>query len=48
MSKKITTFEEYQSEYAKSIQNPEAFWEEKAVQFTWYKKWDFVLKWDFS
>jgi len=48
MSKKITTFEEYQSEYAKSIQNPEAFWEEKAVQFTWYKKWDSVLKWDFS
>jgi acetyl-CoA synthetase len=48
MSKKITTFEEYQSEYAKSIQNPEAFWEEKAGQFTWYKKWDSVLKWDFS
>ncbi|HIE72864.1 MAG TPA: acetyl-coenzyme A synthetase, partial [Flavobacteriales bacterium] len=48
MNKKITTFEEYHSEYAKSIQNPEAFWEEKAAQFTWYKKWDSVLKWDFS
>ena len=48
MSKKITTFEEYHSEYAKSIQNPEAFWEEKAEKFTWKKKWDTVLDWDFT
>ena len=31
--KKITTFEEYKDEYAKSIQNPETFWEEKAKNF---------------
>ena len=42
MGKKITTFEEYKMEYAKSIQNPEKFWEEKAEKFTWKKKWDTV------
>ena len=48
MGKKITTFEEYKIEYAKSIQNPEKFWEEKAEKFTWKKKWDTVLDWDFT
>ncbi len=48
MQKKITSFEEYKTEYAKSINNPEKFWEEKAVEFIWQKKWDTVLKWDFK
>ena len=48
MENNITTFEEYKKEYAKSINNPEAFWEEKANNFTWQKKWDTVLSWDFS
>ena len=48
MGKKITTFEEYKIEYAKSIQNPVEFWEEKAEKFTWQKKWDIVLDWDFT
>jgi acetyl-CoA synthetase len=48
MNKNISTFEEYKKEYQNSIKNPEQFWEEKAAQFTWYKKWDSVLKWDFS
>ena len=48
MENNITTFEEYKKEYAKSINNPEAFWEEKAKNFTWQKKWDTVLSWDFS
>jgi acetyl-CoA synthetase len=48
MSKKINTFEEYQLEYEKSIKNPEDFWADKAEQFSWKKKWDSVLDWDFS
>ena len=48
MSKKITSLDQYKIEYAKSIENPEAFWEEKAGKFTWDKKWDKVLSWDFS
>ena len=48
MENNITTFEEYKKEYAKSINNPEAFWEEKANNFTWQKKWDTVLQWDFT
>ena len=48
MGNNITTFEEYKKEYAKSINNPEVFWEEKANNFTWQKKWDAVLQWDFT
>ena len=48
MQNNIKTFEEYKKEYAKSINTPEAFWEEKANNFTWQKKWDTVLSWDFS
>ena len=44
----FTSFEEYQNEYAKSINNPEAFWEEKANNFTWRKKWNNILSWDFN
>ena len=48
MENNITKFEEYKKEYAKSINTPEAFWEEKANNFTWQKKCDTVLSWDFS
>ena len=47
MGARITTFEEYKTEYQKSIDNPEAFWTEIAENFTWKKKWDKVLEWDF-
>ncbi|MBX9853695.1 MAG: acetate--CoA ligase [Cytophagaceae bacterium] len=48
MSNRIRTFEEYQKEYALSVSNPEQFWADKASQFTWKKKWDKVLEWDFK
>ena len=48
MEKKITSFEEYKTEYKKSITNPEKFWEEKAENFNWIKKWENVLSWDFK
>lgn len=43
----IKTLEQYQEEYKKSIENPEAFWAEIANQFTWHKKWDKVLSYNF-
>lgn len=46
--KRITTIEQYHQEYKKSIENPEAFWAEQAEQFTWKKKWDKVLEWNFD
>ena len=48
MVKKIKSFEEYKTEYKKSITNPEKFWEEKAENFNWIKKWENVLSWDFK
>ena len=48
MEKNINSFEEYEKEYKKSIKNPEGFWEEKANNFTWQKKWKKVLSWDFT
>ena len=48
MSEKISTIEEYHREYQKSISDPEEFWAEKAGKFTWKKKWDKVLEWNFQ
>ncbi len=45
---RITSFEQYQEQYKKSVDNPEAFWAEQAEQFTWSKKWDKILNWNFT
>ena len=45
---RITSFEQYLSEYKKSVDNPEQFWAEKAETFIWKKKWDKVLEWNFT
>ncbi|MES2588650.1 MAG: acetate--CoA ligase [Bacteroidota bacterium] len=44
----IKSFEEYQEKYALSISNPEQFWGEIAENFSWQKKWDKVLEWNFD
>lgn len=45
----IKNFEEYFQVYRKSVRNPESFWEEIAEEhFTWQKRWDKVLSWDFK
>ncbi len=44
----ITSFEEYKTAYKKSIEDPEGFWAEVAETFTWRKKWDTVLNWNFT
>jgi acetyl-CoA synthetase len=45
---KISTYEEYQAAYKKSIDKPEEFWAEIAENFSWRKKWDKVLDWNFE
>jgi acetyl-CoA synthetase len=45
----IKHLEEYFQVYRKSVRNPEGFWEEIAEEhFSWRKKWDRVLSWDFK
>ena len=45
----IKHLEEYYKIYHKSVKEPEVFWEKIAEEnFTWHKKWDNVLEWDFK
>ncbi len=45
----IKHLEEYFQVYRKSVRDPESFWEEIAEEhFVWRKKWDKILRWDFS
>ena len=44
----IKSIEEYQIAYKKSIENPEKFWAEIAINFEWKRKWDKVLDWNFK
>lgn len=49
MAYRITSFDQYKEEYQKSVDNPEAFWEEIAAEnFQWRKKWDKTLEWEFK
>lgn len=45
---RIASFEDYQSTYKKSIENPELFWDEIASKFEWRQKWDKTLEWNFK
>ena len=47
MTQPIKSFAQYKKEYAASVADPEKFWAAQAEQFTWTKKWDKVLEWDF-
>ncbi len=44
----IKSYEQYREAYEQSITNPETFWADIAEHFTWKKKWDKVLNWNFS
>jgi acetyl-CoA synthetase len=48
MALRITSYEQYQNDYQKSIENPTQFWEGIANTFTWKKKWENTLDWDFT
>jgi acetyl-CoA synthetase len=44
----IKSLADYHIQYKKSVEQPESFWSEVAANFTWKKKWDKVLSWDFK
>ena len=44
----IKSVEQYQIDYNKSVDDPDAFWGAIANNFTWHKKWDKVLDWNFT
>ena len=44
----IKTLEAYHEAYKNSIDHPEKFWGDIAENFTWRKKWDKVLDWNFT
>ena len=44
----IKSLEQYHEAYKKSIDTPELFWNEIAETFTWQKKWDKTLEWNFK
>jgi acetyl-CoA synthetase len=48
MNLQVKSFEEYQQAYQISVDHPEVFWANIAEHFTWKKKWDRVLDWNFS
>ena len=44
----ISSFDDYLKQYKFSIDQPEKFWSGVAEHFTWKKKWDKVLDWNFK
>lgn len=48
MIKSLQTFSEYQKAYDLSVEDPALFWASIANTFTWQKKWDTVLRWNFT
>ena len=43
----VDSLEAYQTQYAESTKDPEAFWATVAERLTWYQKWDTVRDYDF-
>lgn len=48
MNLRIKSLQEYHSNYAESIANPEQFWDNIAQTFQWKKHWDKTLEWNFE
>ncbi|TNE82010.1 MAG: acetate--CoA ligase [Bacteroidetes bacterium] len=48
MELRINSFEEYQNKYRQSVEQPEAFWDEVAQNFSWQQPYDKVLDWNFD
>ncbi|MFZ9300042.1 MAG: acetate--CoA ligase [Chitinophagaceae bacterium] len=44
----LHSFDQYKAAYKKSVEDPEGFWADIASHFTWRKKWNAVLEWDFK
>ena len=44
----INSQQQYEQEYKKSVEDPQAFWAGIAENFLWHRKWDKVLEWNFK
>jgi acetyl-CoA synthetase len=44
----IKSYEEYKKMYDRSLSDPEGFWGEVAEGFTWFKKWDKVVDFNYD
>jgi len=44
----ITSLEQYHEAHQQSLNDPDTFWGKIAETFTWRKKWDKVLNWNFT
>ncbi len=45
----ISSMDEYQAMYDRSVNDPEAFWADQAEEYLhWHKKWDKVVEWEFD
>ncbi len=44
----IKSYEEYKIAYQQSIEDPNGFWSAIAENFSWHKKWDTILDWNFK
>lgn len=44
----IKSLEQYKEDYKRSVEDPEGFWGSVAENFSWRKKWDSVLNWNFK
>jgi acetyl-CoA synthetase len=44
---RIRSVQEYRRLYRRSIEDPEAFWAERAEELDWFRRWDRVLEEDF-
>ncbi len=47
MTYQITSLDDYNNTYQKSVESPESFWAEQATTFKWFEKWNQVLQHDF-
>jgi acetyl-CoA synthetase len=45
---RIRSANEYARAYDQSVTDPEGFWAQVAGEFTWKRKWDRVLEWNFT
>ena len=41
------TLQDYEEEYRRAAQDPEAFWADVASELEWFKPWDKVFQWDY-
>ena len=45
---RIRTQAEYDDACAEARRDPEGYWADLAGHFTWHRKWDSTLQWDFE